>query len=121
MIHDIQDLDGIKLMVDRFYDRIKTDELLGGIFHAAIGNHWDTHLEKMYRFWQQLLFHEPVYHGRPFDKHRDLPVQPQHFERWLFLFNQTIDEHFSGPNATLAKERAASIATIFMHKLFHHS
>lgn len=115
---DISTPDDIKTMVNLFYDEVKKDDLLGGIFHAVIGNNWETHLEKMYRFWEQLLFHQPLYHGRPFDKHVDLPVKPEHFERWIGLFNQSINSRFNGPNADLAKERAASIAAIFMHKLF---
>ncbi len=115
---DISTPDDIKTMVNLFYEEVKKDDLLGGIFHQVIGNNWDTHLEKMYRFWEQLLLHTPVYYGRPFDKHVDLPVKPEHFERWIGLFNKTINNRFSGPNAELAKERASSIAEIFMHKLF---
>jgi hemoglobin len=53
------------------------------------------------------------YQGRPWPKHAPLPVQKEHFERWLSLFCQTVDSLFSGPKATEAKSIALSIADTF--------
>jgi hypothetical protein len=42
-----------------------------------------------------------------------LPVGKAHFDRWLELFLETVDENFSGPKAEEAKGRALSIADTF--------
>ncbi|MFD2145824.1 group III truncated hemoglobin [Mucilaginibacter antarcticus] len=59
-------LDDIKLLVDTFYDRIRTDELLAPIFNQRIQDRWPIHLEKMYKFWQTVLLEEHTYFGSPF-------------------------------------------------------
>jgi hemoglobin len=107
----------IRKMVVLFYDKIKINMHLGGIFHSAIGNKWDTHIETMVLFWRHILLEEMVYEGRPAQKHMDMPLTHFHFEVWLELFNQTIDENFEGEIALLAKERALGIAKVIEHKI----
>jgi hemoglobin len=46
-----------------------------------------------------------------------LDLKPAHFKKWLELFNTTVDEMFSGPNAGEAKHRASTIARVFQYKL----
>lgn len=116
---DIQNRGHLKIMVDAFYAKVQLDELLGPIFHQVIQNNWDAHLEKMYNFWDSILFHEPVYKGAPFPKHADLPIQPQHFNRWIDLFEQTVHEHFEGPMAEKAIAMGKNVAEVFMAKMFH--
>ena len=41
------DEDYISVLVDTFYDRIRSHEVLGPIFADAIGSNWEPHLEKM--------------------------------------------------------------------------
>ncbi|MFY8022123.1 MAG: group III truncated hemoglobin [Bacteroidia bacterium] len=107
----------IRKMVVLFYDKIKVNMHLGGIFHSAIGNKWDTHIETMVLFWRHILLGEMVYEGRPAQKHMDMPLSAFHFEIWLELFNQTINENFEGDIAALAKERALGIAKVIEHKI----
>lgn len=114
---EILTLNDIKLLVDAFYQRIQTDELLGPIFNERIGDRWPIHLEKMYRFWQTVLLEEYTYNGRPFPPHAQLPVGPEHFAHWLKLFIKTVDELFTGEKATEAKWRADKMATMFMAKI----
>jgi len=117
MTKDISCLDDIKLLVDSFYAKVKQDELLSVIFNPVIGNHWPQHQEKMYRFWQSLLLGERTYSGTPLQHHLKLPVEKKHFDRWLQLFELTLDEHFSGEKTNEAKSRAASIAALFQFKV----
>jgi len=42
---------------------------------------------------------------------------PKYFERWLWIFAETVYENFSGPYAELACSRANSIAAIMQMKL----
>jgi hemoglobin len=121
MKKDIENREDIRKMVNTFYDKVKVDEKLGPIFYQVIGENWDPHLDKMVNFWESLLFHQPVYNGKPFPKHADLPIQELHFERWLNLFNENLDEHFSGSNTQQAKTFGSNIAKVFMAKLFQNT
>lgn len=116
-LHDIQNTDDIKTMVDSFYAKIREDELLGPIFNQRIEDRWETHLQTMYNFWENLLFGNNTYHGRPFPPHATMPIDLEHFERWLMLFASNLDEHFSGPKADEARFRATNIANVFYHKI----
>jgi hemoglobin len=46
-----------------------------------------------------------------------MPLQKQHFDRWLALFNETIDELFQGDLAQQAKQRAAVIGWTINSKM----
>ena len=117
LMKDITDLNDIKSFVDSFYLKIREDDLLGTIFNGVINDKWDVHLEKMVRFWQTLLFKERTYFGQPFPPHQYMSLSKMHFERWIALFEKTIDELFRGEMANEAKLRARSIAGIFSAKL----
>jgi hemoglobin len=50
--------------------------------------------------------------------HHHSPLSEAHFQRWLKLFFETVDELFAGPTADFTKQRAKSIATLMQSKLF---
>ncbi len=112
-------LKDIKLLVDTFYDRIRTDELLAPIFNERIQDKWPIHLEKMYKFWQTVLLEEHTYFGSPFFPHANLPVGHEHFAAWVALFTKTVDELFTGDKAEEAKWRANKMAQLFEAKIEH--
>ena len=114
---DISTEADIKLLVDSFYQKVNQDELIGPIFNEVVEVDWAEHLPTMYRFWGSLLFRNNSYQGHPWPKHAVLPVNPAHFNRWLSLFKQTVDEHFAGPKAIEAKNAAASIADTFQNRM----
>ena len=70
----------IRLMVDSFYESIRSDEQLGPVFDSKIAD-WSKHLPTMYSFWDSILFGTADYRGNPFAKHMNLPVGHAHFER----------------------------------------
>jgi hemoglobin len=107
----------IKLLVDSFYQKVNGDELLSPIFNDLAQVDWDEHLPTMYKFWGSLLLQNNTYQGQPWPKHAVLPVNTEHFARWLTLFRQTVDEHFTGPKAIAARNIAASIADTFQNRL----
>lgn len=113
----ISTIDDIKLLVDEFYGKVKEDELIGSIFNEVIKDNWPAHLEKMYSFWQTVLLQEMTYKGAPFPKHMKLPVEQEHFDRWLQLFYETIDSHFIGEKADELKMRSRKMAEMFMMKI----
>lgn len=116
---DIQKLDDVKLLVDTFYGHVQQDELIGPIFNSKLEGHWPEHLEKMYTFWQTILLEEYTYRGRPFPPHAQLPIEAEHFERWLQIFDQTVNDLFEGPVAEEAKSRGRKMAALFQVKLDH--
>ncbi|MEQ8812186.1 MAG: group III truncated hemoglobin [Imperialibacter sp.] len=117
MNNDIQNIDDIKLLVNEFYSKVREDELLKDIFNGVIQDRWPVHLEKMYKFWQTVLLEEHTYYGSPFAPHAHLPVNKAHFERWIELFHQTLDEHFEGERALEAKWRSEKMAEMFLYKI----
>lgn len=116
-MEDIKDLADIRIFVDAFYDKVKRDPQIGPVFFAAIGNNWQPHLNRLYAFWDSVLFSSPGFRGNPFAKHIGLPITQVHFDKWLLLFSQTIDAHFAGPTAQEAKNRAELIAKVFVSRL----
>lgn len=116
---EILSLDEVKVLVDSFYAKVREDALLGPIFNEVIEDRWPVHLDKMYRFWQTVLLSEHTYSGSPFPPHAKLPVEKQHFDQWLTLFHQTVDEHFTGKKAEEAKWRASKMAEMFQIKIQH--
>ncbi len=117
MSKDIGSRKDIETMVDEFYSAVRADELIGPIFNGKIGDRWPEHLSKMYSFWETVLLGNHTYSGAPFMPHATLPLTQLHFDRWLLLFDQTIDRHFAGPVAEEAKARAAKMAVMFMAKI----
>ena len=117
---DILNIEDVKLLVDDFYSKVRNDELLSPIFGGVIGDNWGVHLEKMYGFWQTLLLDTPAYSGSPFLKHANLPIEKQHFDTWMRLFTETVDQHFSGEKAKEAKWRAERMSEMFQYKLEYY-
>ena len=117
---DIISMDDIKKLVDTFYEKVRKDELIGPIFNERIQDRWPQHLEKMYTFWQTVLLGEHTYFGSPFPPHANLPVSHNHFEKWMELFTQTLDELFSGEKAKDAKWRAGKMAEMFESKIEYY-
>ncbi len=120
MIEEIKNIADIKCLVDAFYGKIRKDELLSPIFNQIIQDRWSQHLEKMYRFWQTVLLKEHTYYGSPFLPHAHLPVDKKHFDHWLALFYETLDEHFKGEKANEAKWRAEKMAEMFYTKIEYY-
>jgi len=111
---DIGNEEDVANLVHTFYAKVRADELLGPIFEPIIKDNWDPHLKRMVDFWSTILLYTRKYNDDPMPKHMQLPVEKQHFDRWLFLFNETLDDLFAGEIAENAKLRAASIAKIMM-------
>lgn len=120
-MQEINSIEDIKTLVDRFYLKVRKDTDLAPVFNSRITtDDWQLHLNKMYSFWESVLFHKGSYKGNPFEKHLNLPVESIHFEQWIKLFNETVDENFYGLVAENAKMKAKSIAYIFSHKILNN-
>lgn len=124
MNHPLPDLAGrteIERLVNAFYDRVRSDEMLGFIFDEVAAVDWSKHLPKMYAFWETVLFRSGGYTGNPLAAHAKLvPLtgmgRPQ-FDRWLELFRATVDDLFAGENAEHIKNCAADMANVIHLKI----
>ncbi len=114
------DEDYISVLVDTFYDRISSHQVLGPIFADAIGSNWQPHLEKMKQFWSSVARNTGQYSGKPVPAHQKLTqVQQQHFAIWLDLFAQTLADTAPTPQAAdYFMERAQTIARSLQMAMF---
>jgi hemoglobin len=99
----------IARLVDGFYDRVRADPLIGPVFNERIAD-WEPHLEQMKLFWSSVALMSGAYHGRPMPKHLPLPIDAQHFDRWLELFEATARDLCPPAAADHFIERARRIA-----------
>lgn len=111
--HDLHQL------VGSFYDRVRQDALLGPVFDSRIAPEaWPAHLETITGFWTAaLLGQDGGYRGNPGARHIRLPIEAAHFERWLLLFGQSVDDMFVGEKAEEIKLRAARLGELFQFKI----
>jgi hemoglobin len=99
----------IERLVRCFYAKVRTDAVLAPIFEARIWN-WEPHLKQMFAFWSSVALMTGRYHGTPMVKHLPLPVDADHFDRWLDLFEATAREICPPQAVAHFIERAQRIA-----------
>jgi hemoglobin len=101
----------VSRLVDRFYDRVRADALLGPIFAERITD-WPWHMDRMKGFWRSILMNSGEFSGNPMARHLAIPgLSGDHFAHWLKLFYATLRELESDPQATrLVGTRARMIA-----------
>jgi hemoglobin len=108
-------------LVNAFYDRVRLDVILSSIFDGVARVDWEVHLPKMYDFWESVLFGRAAFKGNPLMLHRQLarrtPLTSTEFNRWIQLFQTSVDELFVGPCADEAKLRASRIALVMQHHI----
>jgi hemoglobin len=111
--HDLATRSDVARLVRTFYRAAAMDDLLGPVFAAAHVD-WPEHLATVTDFWMWQLLGVRGYEGNPLRAHEPvnglIPFTDAHFDRWLALFAETVDEHFEGTVAELAKARATKMA-----------
>lgn len=95
-------------LVDRFYDKVRADALLGPVFDPRVDD-WDTHKVLMTSFWATVALRTGHYRGNPLAKHQPLPIGVAHFQRWLALWRETAGEVLDRESATLMTRYAERI------------
>lgn len=117
---DIVSQDDIQVLVNSFYDKVKTSEI-GFFFEEIAKVNWEKHLPKMYIFWESVLFATVKFDGNPMGAHfpinEIIPIEKKHFEAWLKLWKETVDENFFGKMAESAKNKAENIAKLMSFKM----
>ena len=121
MTEDIQTESDIEILIDKFYEKVIVDPVIGFIFTDIVELSWDKHIPVMNKFWNSILLGKNSYDGNPMLKHIELnekiSLTNEHFDRWLKLWKETVNENFSGVHASMAISRATSIASIMQTKI----
>jgi hemoglobin len=117
---DIQTRTDLETVLTAFYKQVFADAVIGPFFTEVVPIKLETHLPVITDFWEAVVLGTHSYRKNVMELHRHIhekaAIEKKHFDRWLQLFTQTIDAHFEGPNATLMKQRAVSIATLMQLK-----
>jgi hemoglobin len=114
--------DAIATLVHTFYDDVRADPVLAPVFNAAIGDHWAPHLDRMVGFWTTTMLKTKSFQGNVFGKHMALDgITPEHFQRWLTMFEATAGRLFAPAVADeftlVARRIAASLQFGFFGKV----
>lgn len=124
MKRDIENRADIELLVNEFYRKVTEDDVIGFIFSNIVKMNWEKHLPIMYDFWDNALFFTGTYSGNPMNLHKHLhhirPLDSKHFSRWVDIFLKTVDDNFEGEKASLARQRAISIAAVMEEKILQY-
>ncbi len=120
---DIESRQDIEALMVSFYSVAMKDELIGHFFTEVVPLNLEKHIPLISDFWETVIFDKAAYRGNVFGVHEHIHTlfafEDKHFERWVLLFKQTVDESFSGSNAEKIKQRGESIATVMRIKLVH--
>lgn len=111
LIPDGLDESVVRAVVDAFYGKARLDPVIGPIFNRVIPNdEWPAHLDKIASFWSSMLLGTGTYGGRPMPKHLAIgDLGDRHFERWLGLFKETVDDLCPPAVAALFIDRAERV------------
>jgi hemoglobin len=109
---DVATRNDVGVLVYRFYRRAIPDPLLGPVFDR-FGVDWPSHLPKLVSYWEHVLLDRPGTATNTVGVHAGVqnvaPFGSVHIDRWVELWEQTIDELYVGPVADLAKRRARQV------------
>jgi hemoglobin len=117
----LENIEDVQLLVHSFYTKVLMDEKLALFFKYVASTGWQKHLEGMERFWCNVLFHEGGYSGNPLQVHKALHqfnrLDSSLFHRYMQLFDETVDELFTGDKAEVVKQRALSISNVMEERI----
>jgi hemoglobin len=118
---DIETRDDCERLVRAFYGRALHDPVIGFIFTDVAKLDLEAHIPVLTSFWETLLLGAQSYDRGAFHRHADLhrqvELRPGHFQRWLSLWYETVDELYAGPRAEAAQAHAYRLANAFQMRL----
>ena len=107
--------DDITAVVRAFYARVREDDMLAPIFATRIkGQAWRAHEDHIISFWSSIFLQNQRFSGNPMRKHMALSgLTPEHFARWLTLFQDTAQKRLTPEKADMMDKMARRIAQSF--------
>jgi len=122
---DIESRDDIERLVNTFYEQAIANEKIGYFFTQVVTLDWQKHIPTICDFWETTLLGKIKYKGNPMLKHIELnklsPLRPEHFEEWVTIWQQTVNQLFEGRKAQEANQRAENISKIMQFKILEVS
>ncbi len=109
----------LQALVDRFYAKVRADDLLGPLFNAAVQD-WPEHLERLGAFWSSVMLASGHYKGSPMGAHlrHAAAITPEMFDRWLDLWGETAAETLAPADAAAIVAKAQRVAESLKLALF---
>ena len=98
----------LKKLLQHFYADVRQDAMLGPVFNSKIHD-WPAHLEKIGSFWARQTGAASNYAGGFAAVHLPLGLQPEHFTRWLGLWERNCRQHLDPSSADWMIGRAHEI------------
>ncbi len=118
---DIETREDCERLVRDFYSRALADPVIGFLFTDVAHLDLEAHVPRITTFWETILLGAQTYSGGAFAPHAALnakvPLRKGHFDRWVWLWEHTVDELFAGERAELAKRHAQRVAAAFHARL----
>jgi hemoglobin len=120
----IENREDVSKLVRTFYSKVRMNAHLGPIFNEIVKD-WELHLEHLTDFWEMVLLQSGPGAGKfnPIPVHKEVDNQTEndisevHFENWLELWFETLDQYFEGEVAEHAKAHAQKMAYILLFKI----
>lgn len=120
-MRDIENRADLVLLLNRFYAKAFKDDLISHFFIEVVPLNLEEHIPVIADFWESVLLDGRGYRKNVMEVHLNISkkskIEKKHLDRWVQLFTETVDELFEGHKATIAKQRAASIATMMNIKI----
>lgn len=120
-MQDIKNQDDLYLLVDEFYKKLLSDNLISYIFTDVVKIKIEEHLPILVTFWSQAILGTGGYTRNLTQIHLDVNTKeylsPELFKIWLNHFYAATDENFKGEKAEQIKTQALNIATVLQIKI----
>lgn len=109
----------LQRLVDRFYAKVRSDELIGPLFNSAVEN-WPEHLAKLGAFWSSVMNCSGRYKGSPMAAHlrHVASIEPRMFERWIAIWKTTARQELPAHAADAVVAKAERISESLQLGLF---
>ncbi|MCB9174844.1 MAG: group III truncated hemoglobin [Flavobacteriales bacterium] len=120
-MRDIETKEDLACLMEAFYSKMLKDEIVGYIFTDVAKLDLKKHLPSLTNFWENMLLNANGYKKDVMGIHLNLNKQEnlksEHFERWLLLLSETVNEQFYGETANKMLKNAQNIAKMMQIKL----
>ena len=83
--------EGLSQLLQYFYADVRQHQVIGPVFNARIQD-WPAHLTIIENFWARQTG-GPSDYGGGMGKHLSLPLEPEHFNHWLGLWEFNCRKH----------------------------
>ncbi len=118
---DIENRADLERLLDVFYNKVFKDDLISHFFTEVVPLNLETHIPVIADFWESVLLDGRGYRKNVMEIHLSISekskIDKEHLDRWVKIFSETVDDLFEGTKASLAIQRAASIAVMMNIKI----